>query len=154
MQSFGRKRDQSHRFQNLNYKNNLKQIGLALHNYHDDYGSFPPAYVADEQGKPMHSWRVLLLPYVDHKWLYDQYRFDEPWDGPNNRKLHYISMDAYACPSSSKALGRKPRTDYMAVVGEETAWPGSESVTIPDIQDGTAETIMGRCPFCRIACAV
>src|SRR5260370_743998 len=46
-------------------KNNLKQIGLALHNYHDVYGSFPPAYFVDASGKPMHSWRVLILPFLD-----------------------------------------------------------------------------------------
>src|SRR5207244_4506816 len=45
--------------------NNLKQIGLALQNYHDDFGCFPPAYIADENGRPMHSWRVLILPYIE-----------------------------------------------------------------------------------------
>src|SRR5205807_8143584 len=44
---------------------NLMQIGFALHQYHDEYGSFPPAYIADEQGRPIHSWRMLLLPYMD-----------------------------------------------------------------------------------------
>jgi hypothetical protein len=66
---------------------NLKQIALALHNYHDTFGAFPPAYVADESGKPMHSWRVLILPFLESSPLYDKYRFDEPWDGPNNRQL-------------------------------------------------------------------
>ena len=65
----------------------LRQIALALQCYHDVYKSFPPAYVADETGKPMHSWRVLILPFLEQKALYDQYRFDEPWDGPNNGKL-------------------------------------------------------------------
>jgi hypothetical protein len=51
---------------------------LALRNYHDRYGRFPPAYVADEHGRPTHSWRVLLLPWLDHRAIYDRYRFDEP----------------------------------------------------------------------------
>ncbi|MEZ6114117.1 MAG: DUF1559 domain-containing protein [Pirellulaceae bacterium] len=66
---------------------NLKQIELALHNYHDTFKSFPPAYIADANGRPMHSWRVLILPFMEQRELYDQCRFDEPWDGPNNQ-LH------------------------------------------------------------------
>ena len=48
-------------------RNNLKQLALAMHMYHEQHGSFPPAYVADENGTPMHSWRVLLLPYLEEK---------------------------------------------------------------------------------------
>src|SRR5260221_9789347 len=60
-------------------KNNLKQIGLALHNYHGVWGSFPPPYIPDEQGRPKHSWRTLILPMFDQAPLYNKYRFDEPW---------------------------------------------------------------------------
>src|SRR6516165_2689000 len=80
-------------------KNNLMNIGLALHNYHDQFGSFPPACVADENGRPMHSWRVLILPFLDQTPLYNQYRFDEPWDGPNNKKLADTILAVYNCPS-------------------------------------------------------
>jgi hypothetical protein len=66
---------------------NLKWICLALHNYEAANGAFPPAYVADADGKPMHSWRVMILPYAEEPALYKKYRFDEPWDGPNNRQL-------------------------------------------------------------------
>src|SRR5436190_7601184 len=59
--------------------NHLKQIGLALQNYHDEYKSLPPAYIADTEGKPMHSWRVLILPFMEQKPLYDKYDFNEPW---------------------------------------------------------------------------
>ena len=79
--------------QRLLCQNNLKQIGLALQNYLSSEGSFPPAYVVDSAGRPVHSWRVLLLPYFDgreadvvrNKLLYEAYRFDEPWDGPTTR---------------------------------------------------------------------
>src|SRR5262245_60216991 len=47
--------------------NNLKQIGLALHNYHDKYGALPPAYTVDEDGKPLHSWRTLILPFMEQQ---------------------------------------------------------------------------------------
>ena len=53
-------------------KNNLKQIWLALHNYHDEYQAFPPAYTVDAEGQPLHSWRTLILPYMDQKPLYDK----------------------------------------------------------------------------------
>jgi hypothetical protein len=51
---------------------NLKQIGFALRSYHDVYRTFPPAYVADEDGRPMHSWRVLILPFTNQQALYKQ----------------------------------------------------------------------------------
>lgn len=67
--------------------NNLHMFGLALHNYHDRYGSFPPAVVLDEHGNAAHSWRTILLPDVDAMPLYRQYRFDEPWNSPHNRDI-------------------------------------------------------------------
>ena len=124
-------------------KNNLKQIGLALHNYHDKYGSLPPAYIADENGKPMHSWRVLLLPFLDLQSLYQKYRFDEPWDGPNNIKLLDEFPDAFRCPNETKKNGRLRTTSYVAVVGDETIWPNQQSTRLEDItsQDGSTYTI-------------
>ncbi len=81
----------------------LQQVGLALHQYHDKYGSFPPAYLTDANGRPMHSWRVLLLPFLGQQALYDDYRFDEPWDGPHNALLHERASEAltnyFSCPS-------------------------------------------------------
>jgi len=70
----------------------LCQISLALHNYHDVFGCFPPAYIADSRGRPMHSWRVLILPFMEQVALYNAYHFEEPWDGPNNRKLARMAL--------------------------------------------------------------
>ncbi len=120
-------------------RNNLKQIGLALHNYHDVYGSFPPAYIADENGKPMHSWRVLILPYLDAGHIYAQYNFDEPWDGPNNRRLLHDRPPVFACPSSPEG---DTTTAYAAIVGEPCAFPGAESTAIGDFADGTSNTVL------------
>ena len=105
--------------------NHLKQIGLALQNYHDAYGSFPPAYMADADGKPIHSWRVLILPYLEQKALYDKYSFDEPWDGPNNSQLHEAAISAYICPS--RPGNSRTDTSFVAVVGAQTAWPGEKA---------------------------
>jgi prepilin-type processing-associated H-X9-DG protein len=124
-------------------KNNLKQIGLALHNYHDRYGCFPPAFIADGKGRPMHSWRVLLLPYLDQGPLYNLYRFDEPWDGPNNRKLADRSVEVYHCPEGLKKTSPASEwTSYVAVVGPNTAWPDSSSRALADFQDPTSETLL------------
>src|SRR5262249_6259204 len=118
----------------------LKQIALALHAYHDEFGSFPPPYIADESGRPKHTWRVLLLPYLDYESLYERYDFAEPWDGPNNRNLHNIHVKAFEYPRGYS----RPRTNtaYVAVVGPQTLWPQSgRSISMADVKDGLASTI-------------
>lgn len=121
--------------------NNLKNISLALQNYHDTFGSFPPAFVADESGRPMHSWRVLILPFMENKGLYDKYRFDEPWDGPNNSKLAHMMPEPYRCPHDFQR-GEFLETSYLAVIGPETVWPGEKSITLADVADGTSNTLL------------
>ncbi len=123
--------------------NNLKNITLALQNYESRYGSFPPAYIADKNGKPMHSWRVLILPQLDRTDLYKLYRFDEPWDGPNNRQLHNQVIRYFCCPQDhSETLSTD--TSYVAVIGDHTVWPGAKSTSYQSIQaaDGTERTIL------------
>jgi hypothetical protein len=132
-----------------NCKGELKQIGLALLNYRETYECFPPAYIADANGKPMHSWRVLILPYIDQAALYSEYRFDEPWDGPNNRKLStrivvWGDYSFYHCPSDRPASGEPDATmtSYVAVVGPETVWKGDVCVNVDEIADGPESTLM------------
>jgi hypothetical protein len=114
-------------------QNHLKQIGLALLNYHDAHGHFPPAYVCDKSGKPAHSWRVLILPFIEEQALYDQYDFSEPWNGPNNSKLAPAQPwgpGFWQCPSGG--LEGTLRTNYVAVVGPKTIWPGSDCTKLAD----------------------
>lgn len=120
-------------------QNNMHNIALALQQYETINGTFPPAYIADADGKPMHSWRVLLLPFVEHKALYNRYRFDEPWDGPNNSQLHGVRVRYYECPSDAYATRN---TSYLAVTGPQTIWPGATSTKTSDIKDGPANTIL------------
>jgi hypothetical protein len=120
--------------------NNLKQLALGLQEYAAIYNCFPPAYVVDEQGRPMHSWRVLVLPYVDGKAIYDRYDFSEPWNGPRNRELANEMPAAFHCPSDG--LGDGTTTSYVAVVGPETLWPGSDTVPLHEIVDGLSNTIL------------
>ena len=67
--------------------NNLKQIGLCLHNYHEKYGHLPVTTNFDDKDKPLVSWRVHILPYLEQEALYRQFKLDEPWDSEHNRKL-------------------------------------------------------------------
>ena len=120
--------------------NNLQQIGQALHQYHDRYQSFPPAYVADSNGQRIHSWRALLLPFLDQPELAKSYRWDEPWDGPNNRKLWDQISSVYRCPAASS---KQPRSDtnYFACVGPTTIWPNTFAVSREKVADGLSDTI-------------
>jgi type II secretory pathway pseudopilin PulG len=123
--------------------NNLKQIGLALHSYVDQYKTLPPAHIADANGRPMHSWRVLILPYIEGEKVYEQYRFDEPWDGPNNRKLASQMPGPYSCPSDRRySTTGNTMTSYVAVIGPKTAWPNGHGRSLSEIIDGTSNTVL------------
>ncbi len=118
---------------------NLKRIGIALHAYHAEWHCFPPAFVADESGEPMHSWRVLLLPYLDHQELYDQYRFDETWTSPHNLSVAKEMPSVYRCPEDQS---REPSdTSYLMLVGPGAFSEGATPITISDITDGADCTI-------------
>ena len=119
--------------------NNLQRISLAMLEYNEHYGTFPPAYLADEDGEPMHSWRVLLLPFLDHEALYQQYDFDEPWDGPNNRLLSDAMPAVYGCPSAVHAPGE---THYLVIGGPGHIFDGDRACAISDITDGLENTIL------------
>jgi hypothetical protein len=129
-------------------RNNLKEIGLALQRYHEHYDSFPPAFVADAAGKPVHSWRVLILPYLEQNDLYQKYDFQEPWDGPNNKKLLENQPPEYVCPAEcyGDAVGRQGGrvgcTSYLAVVGETASWKGSSPAKLSDLRDGASKTVL------------
>ncbi|MFN9373618.1 MAG: DUF1559 domain-containing protein [Planctomycetaceae bacterium] len=116
-------------------KNNLKQIALAMHNYHDTYGQFPPAVVNGPDGKPWHSWRVLILPFLEGNEVYNQYRFDEPWDGPNNRKLLSQMPKVYSDPIHGE--NNEFHTHYVVPTGDDVMFLG-EGVEMADKNDRSA----------------
>src|SRR5687768_6007213 len=121
--------------------NNLKQIGLAMHNYHDTHKQFPPAYVADSNGTPMHSWRVLILPYIEANHIYDRYDQTQPWDSATNRQLLSEMPQTYRCLSSGPEAGGQT-TSYVVVQGPETIFDADKPCKIASITDGTANTIL------------
>jgi prepilin-type processing-associated H-X9-DG protein len=121
--------------------NNLKVIGLAIHNYGTKYKCFPPAYIPDKDGKPMHSWRVLILPYIEGgEHIYAQYRFNEPWNSPHNRALASQMPREFACPTEGPPIGSE--TSYAMIVGPHTISDGPTARTYAAIKDGLADTIM------------
>jgi prepilin-type processing-associated H-X9-DG protein len=120
--------------------NNLKQIGLALHNYHAVFDCFPPAYIADASGKPMHSWRLLILPFMESTPTYNAYNFDEPWNGPGNTTIANMPHYVFTCPNDHDQPSRF--TSYVALVGPGTAFPGASTSKISDVRDGISSTIM------------
>ncbi|ODA35422.1 DUF1559 family PulG-like putative transporter [Planctopirus hydrillae] len=97
-------------------RNNLKQIGLALYNYHDQHGVFPPAFSVDAAGKPLHSWRTLILPYLDQAALYESIDLSKPWDDPANAHAKETATPCYSCPSSVLPKGM---TTYVGLLGEQ-----------------------------------
>jgi len=117
--------------------NNLKQIGLAMHNFHDTYLHLPPAMTVDAFGNPLHSWRTLILPFLEENELYEQIRLNEPWDSPHNRQFHSQMPYAFSCPSNPKGNV----TSYMVFTGNGAPWERERKIRFRDITDGTSNTI-------------
>jgi Protein of unknown function (DUF1559)/Domain of unknown function (DUF4190) len=121
--------------------NNLKQITLAMRDYNDAMGTFPSAAICDPKGKPLLSWRVAILPYVEQEALYSQFKLDEPWDGPNNSKLISQMPKVYALPND--ATPSSGNTYYRVFVGNGAAFDWCKGTHLPDdFKDGTANTIL------------
>jgi prepilin-type processing-associated H-X9-DG protein len=120
--------------------NNLKQIALAMHNYHDTYQAFPPAFTVDAEGNKLHSWRTLILPFLEQSALYNQIDLNKPWDAPENQDVADVPIPTYRCPSDPD--GMSPYTDYMVIVGPGTIFEGEQPIKMQQITDGTSNTIM------------
>ena len=118
--------------------NNLRHLLIALHNYHDTHGRFPTD-VRDRDGKPLLSWRVQILPYVEEENLYKQFRLDEPWDSPHNRPLAARMPKVFRSPRQAAAL--KDRTTYLAPLGTGLMWDSPTGLKITHVTDGTSNTI-------------
>lgn len=120
--------------------NNLKQIGLALHNYRDKYGNFPSVSRRDENGKPLFSWRVEILPMMEHGDLYDTIKKDESWDSPHNARVLNQKLPELTCPIDNRENALS--TSYIAIIGPGTAWHADGPVRLSDLPEGGAYTVM------------
>jgi RNA polymerase sigma factor (sigma-70 family) len=121
-------------------QNNLKQMALAMHNYVDVYKHFPTPAIYSEEGRPLLSWRVAILPYIEQQDLYKQFKVDEPWDSPHNKKLLDRMPAIYASPVPGKA--KKGYTFYQVFRGKGTMFPGPKGVGVSDVTDGLSNTVL------------
>jgi hypothetical protein len=125
-------------------ENNLKQLALGLITYADaNNGNMPPAFVSKD-GKPLYSWRVLVLPYIEQDKLHQQFKLDEPWDSKHNKTL-LEKMPKVFEPVAGKTK-EKHATYYQVLVGGGAAFAGDQRQGVAkypaSFTDGTANTIL------------
>ncbi|MHB8898062.1 MAG: DUF1559 family PulG-like putative transporter [Thermoguttaceae bacterium] len=129
----------------LSCGDNLWRIAIAMLLYQSRHGTLPPAYTTDADDKPLHSWRVLLLPYLGQEELYGKLRLDEPWDSQHNRRFHDAAMAVYQCPSARVSPGQ---TSYSVVVGEKTAFHAAEGKSLENLGMNLMLVVERRQPVC------
>ena len=118
----------------------LKTLAQAIQKYADEKGTYPPAWTTDAEGKPLHSWRVLILPYLDEEELYNSIQLDEPWDSTHNRQFYSQMPTVFRCPASRFA--NNTTTTYSYVVGPKTYPSGPTMLQPSDVTDNPNTTIM------------
>jgi hypothetical protein len=119
--------------------NNLKQLALAMHIHHEAHRAFPPAAICAKDGKPLLSWRVAILPYIEQNNLYKRFKLDEPWDSEHNRQLIPLMPATFANPLVPQQPGD---TNYRVFVGGGAAFEWTKGVRITDFTDGTSNTLL------------
>jgi prepilin-type processing-associated H-X9-DG protein len=122
--------------------NNLKQIALAMHNYHDANNVLPPPMTYSPEQQPLLSWRVLLLPYLGEDALYKEFKLDEPWDSPTNKPLLERMPKVFACPSTDFPTTPPAATTYQVLIGPGTIFERPEGIRFADMTDGSSNTLM------------
>jgi hypothetical protein len=120
-------------------KKNLITLATAMHDYHRKHGHFPPAVVLGPDGKTPHSWRVELLPYLDQKALYEQYRMGEPWDSKDNIKVLSQMPPVFHSPYDDP---NSCNSGYFALVGTGTVFEGAKGIANAEITGGTNNTLL------------
>ena len=109
--------------------NNLKQIGLALLNYESKYGRLPPAFTLDGENKRLHSWRTLLLPFLEQADLYSKVDLTKSWDDQANDAVRQVTLSVFRCPSNNTKQGQ---TIYLAVVCAKSSLQPNRGRTIEE----------------------
>ena len=113
--------------------NNLRQIGLAMHNYASANDAFPRSAITDKQGKALLSWRVAILPYIDQQTLYQKFKLDKPWDSPHNKALLKEMPSTYLCPS--RAVAEPFTTTYQVFTGKGALFEDGKNIKPADVTD-------------------
>jgi prepilin-type N-terminal cleavage/methylation domain-containing protein/prepilin-type processing-associated H-X9-DG protein len=119
--------------------NNLKQIALALHSYEQEYRVLPPAYTVDAKGRPLHSWRTLILPYLEQEPLYRTIDLSKPWNDPANAGALETNLPVFHCPGS---VGPGNTTTYLAIVAPNGCFLPKDGRSLAEITDARESTLM------------
>ena len=123
----------------MSSSNNLKQIALAMHNYESVYQTFTPAAIADKAGKPLLSWRVAILPFLEQGALHQKFKLDEPWDSEHNLPLSKVAPKVYLDPRLVAGPGM---TYYKVFTGKDAGFPLLKGRKFAEFADGTSNTLM------------
>ncbi|MBM3982750.1 MAG: DUF1559 domain-containing protein [Planctomycetes bacterium] len=125
--------------------NNLKQLSIAIHSYHDANGVMP-SDILDKNGKPILSWRVAILPYIEQDNVYKQFKLDEPWDSDNNKQWSQVKIKTFMSPSEGTWVHKDDApwgyTNYRGISGPGTVFDPKGKIKIADITDGLSNTVM------------
>ncbi|MFO0959561.1 MAG: DUF1559 domain-containing protein, partial [Isosphaeraceae bacterium] len=122
--------------------NNLKSIALALHNYQGAYGAFPPQYTVDDQGRPLHSWRTLILPFLDQQALYDSIDLSKPWNDPANAQAFAKPPPFYQCPLSQMKADPLNTATYLAIIAPGGWCLPDRPRRLEEFTDGSSDTLL------------
>jgi Protein of unknown function (DUF1559) len=117
----------------------LRQIVLSMTTYALAKGKLPAACSRGPDGKPLLSWRVLILPYIEEEELYARFHLDEPWDSPHNIALLSKTPATFADDKDDPSTGL---TRFQVYVGPGTAFEGKEGHAVNEIADGTSRTVL------------
>lgn len=121
--------------------NNTKQLLLSMLNYESVNGSYPAHAIYSDDGKPLLSWRVAMLPYIEQGALYDQFHLDEPWDSEHNKQLIPLMPEVFASPNSTHDPSAG-MANYLAPVGKGLLFDGTkDGAKMRNVTDGTSMTI-------------
>jgi type II secretory pathway pseudopilin PulG len=119
--------------------NNMRIVSLALMNYEQAFKKFPPAYTVDAEGNKLHSWRTIILPFLEETAVYESIDFSKPWDAPENSAARNAVIRAFDCPSVELPPGQ---TLFQVIVDPRGIFTGPQQTALRDILDGMSNTIL------------
>ena len=125
---------------------NMQRIGKALHAYHDEHGALPPACLRDAEGKPLHGWRTLLLPYLGEQDLFATIDLSKPWDDPANAAARKRMPICFQCPSAHAEMGQ---TVYLAVVSPQGCFRADGQVRLDEVTMPSRTLLVAEFPWPR-----
>jgi prepilin-type processing-associated H-X9-DG protein len=125
---------------------NIKAIALAMLAYEREHGSLPPACTRDAEGRPLHSWRTLLLPYLEEQPLFDSIDLTKPWDDPANAAARERMPPVFACPSASLPPGH---TTYLVIVSPQGCFRAEGAVELAAVRQPSKTLLLAEFPTAR-----